>query len=516
MQAFDVLILGSGLAGLTTTLTLPSDYRIALVTKDCLHEGGSFYAQGGIAAVLDDADSIAAHVEDTLTAGAGLCRAHSVQYVVQNAKQAIDWLILQGVPFTPDVTHHTGFHLTREGGHRARRIIHAADATGRAVIETLVEKVRNQPNVTIFEYHQAFDLLMGQDKARCEGAAVLDIRTGAVQNLAARHTVLATGGVGQLFKSTTNPHTTTGDGIALAWQYGAPIINMEFIQFHPTSLYDPTAERAFLISESVRGEGGLLKRLDGSRFMPDYDPRAELAPRDIVARAIDAEIKQSSAPYVYLDISHRPAAFIREHFPNIHQHCLSLGIDMTIAPIPVRPAEHYLCGGIEAADHGKTTIPGLYAIGETAQTGLHGANRLASNSLLECLVFGHAVSQVIQTTAPHTLADHPLCSGIPADLPFDPKEKLAILRDTMTRYVGIIRNQADLLHADSVIRQLQADIQPYLPPRYLPQPALLDLKHSVITASLIVRAALSRHESRGLHSSTDYPDTADVVVESCQ
>ncbi|HVL75337.1 MAG TPA: L-aspartate oxidase, partial [Noviherbaspirillum sp.] len=390
---FDVAIIGSGLAGLSVALHLAQTRKVVVVSKRSLLDGASNWAQGGIAAVLDSKDSHEEHIADTLVAGAGLCDEGATRFIVEHSREAIEWLIAQGVPFTKDATAELGFHLTREGGHSQRRIIHAADATGHAVQLTLVEKVRNHPNITILERHCAIDVIKSdrldghEGPPRCVGVYVQDVDNGEVMTLAADHTVLATGGAGKVYLYTTNPDTATGDGIAMAWRAGCRVANMEFIQFHPTCLYHPYAKE-FLISEAVRGEGGLLKlpaaagAAAGHRFMPDHDARAELAPRDVVARAIDFEMKKRGLDYVDLDISHQSPEFLKEHFPTIYARCLELGIDITKQPIPVVPAAHYTCGGIITDLAGRTDLPGLYAVGEVACTGLHGANRLASNSLL--------------------------------------------------------------------------------------------------------------------------------------
>ncbi|MDR3086937.1 MAG: L-aspartate oxidase, partial [Azoarcus sp.] len=395
---YDVLILGSGAAGQSIALLLADRLRVALVTKRELADSASALAQGGIAAVLDNADSIGAHIRDTFTAGAGLCDPDVTRYVVEHGREAISWLIERGVPFTREEDSEFGFHLTREGGHSHRRIIHAADATGAAVQHTLSEAVLAHPNIDIFAHHIAIDLIsgerIGKPEPGCLGAYALDLRKNRVVTFSARNTVLTTGGAGKAYLFTTNPDVATGDGVAMAWRAGCRVRNMEFIQFHPTCLYHPQA-KSFLISEAVRGEGGLLKLPDGTRFMPAHDERAELAPRDIVARAIDFEMKKRGLDCVYLDISHKPADWLREHFPNIHARCLELGIDIAREPIPVVPAAHYSCGGVVTDLAARTDVPNLYAVGETAGTGLHGANRLASNSLLECLVFGEAAARDI-------------------------------------------------------------------------------------------------------------------------
>ncbi len=387
----DVLIIGSGAAGLSLALRLGSGPRIAVISKSQLREGNTYYAQGGISAVLDEQDSLASHIEDTLNAGAGLCDETTVRLVVERGPDNIGWLTGLGVEFTPDASDRSNPHLTREGGHSHRRVIHVADATGQAVETTLEDRVRAQPNIDLFENYNAIDLITSRKLEapgnRCYGAYILNCESGHVETFGAPCVVLATGGASKVYLYTSNPDVSTGDGIAMAWRAGCRVANMEFIQFHPTCLYHPKA-KSFLITEALRGEGAHLLLPDGTRFMPDFDPRAELAPRDIVARAIDHEMKRLGAEHVWLDISHRPAEFVTAHFPTIHQRCLDYGIDITREPIPVVPAAHYTCGGVMAGPDARTDIPGLYAIGETAYTGLHGANRMASNSLLECLVFG--------------------------------------------------------------------------------------------------------------------------------
>ena len=454
---FDVLIIGSGLAGQSAALRLAETHKVALLSKRTLEDSASGWAQGGIAAVLDSQDSIEAHIHDTLVAGAHLNDPAATRFVVENGKRAIDWLIDQGVPFTRD---QSGYHLTREGGHSARRVIHVADATGQSVQETLTRKVREHPNITVIEDHIAIDLITGKklglDEKRCFGAYALDNSSGEVLTIGAPHTLIATGGAGKVYLYTTNPDTSTGDGIAMAWRAGCRVANMEFIQFHPTCLYHPQA-KSFLISEAVRGEGGILRLPDGTRFMPDHDDRAELAPRDIVARAIDFEMKKRGLDCVYLDISHKPAAFLGEHFPNILARCLELGIDITRQPIPVVPAAHYTCGGIVTDVRARTDIAGLYAAGEASCTGLHGANRLASNSLLECLVYSEAAVQDIHMHPAGELPDLPQWD---ASRVTDPDEEIVIahnwdeLRRFMWDYVGIVRTTKRLQRAQHRIRLL--------------------------------------------------------------
>lgn len=521
---FDVVIVGSGLAGLSVALHLAQNRKVAIVSKRALLDGASSWAQGGIAAVLDSSDSHAQHVADTLEAGAGLCDEAATRYIVENSRPAIEWLIEQGVPFTRDEQAELGFHLTREGGHSQRRIIHATDATGHAVQKTLEQKVRAHPNISLFERHCAIDLIMSDklgDKTRhpraqphCHGLYVQDVDSGKVMTFAAQQTVLATGGAGKVYLYTTNPDTSTGDGIAMAWRAGCRIANMEFIQFHPTCLYHPYA-KSFLITEAIRGEGGLLilppeaGSAAGQRFMLAHDERAELAPRDVVARAIDFEMKKRGLDYVHLDISHKSPAFLQEHFPTILARCLELGIDITKQPIPIVPAAHYTCGGIVTDTLGRTDRPGLYAVGEAACTGLHGANRLASNSLLECLVLGQAAANDIERQAQQALPDIPAWDESRVT---NADEEVVIahnwdeLRRFMWNYVGIVRTTKRLERAQHRISLLKEEIDEYYR-NFRITPDLLELRNLVDVASLIVNSALSRHESRGLHFSRDYPDT---------
>ena len=512
MLQFDTLIIGSGLAGLTLAIKLADHQRVGLITKKSLLDGASGWAQGGIAAVLGQHDTLDAHIQDTLTAGAGLCDETSTRFVVEHGKAAIDWLIKQGVPFTRDSSSDMGYHLTREGGHSHRRIIHAADATGHAVQETLLGRILSHPNITVLENHMSVDLITGRklglEDNRCFGVYALNCLNDEVITIAAQNTILATGGTGKVYLYTTNPDTATGDGIAMAWRAGCRVGNMEFIQFHPTCLYHPHA-KSFLISEAVRGEGGILKLPDGTRFMPWHDPRAELAPRDIVARAIDFEMKKRGLDCVYLDISHQSVEFLEAHFPNIFARCLSLGINISKEPIPVVPAAHYTCGGIVTDLRARTDVENLYAVGETAYTGLHGANRLASNSLLECMVFADAAVRDILDKPRQAL---PVLPAWDESRVTDADEQIVIshnwaeLRHFMWDYVGIVRTNKRLQRAQHRIQMLQDEIQEYYA-NFLISSDLLELRNLVMNARLIVQSALSRHESRGLHFSKDYPET---------
>ncbi|MEE3388081.1 MULTISPECIES: L-aspartate oxidase [unclassified Alcanivorax] len=525
----DVLIIGSGAAGLTTALRLPDDCRIALLSKGELTSASTYYAQGGVAAVLDQEDSLESHVADTHVAGGGLCHDDAVRYTVENGPDAIRWLIDLGVDFTRltgDNDSALPYHLTREGGHSHRRIIHAADATGKAISGTLIGQVRKKDNVTRFEYRVAVDLILqehngpngqkGKEK-RCCGAYVHNIETGETDVILARAVVLATGGASKVYLYTSNPDVATGDGIAMAWRAGCRVANMEFMQFHPTCLYHPKA-KSFLVTEAIRGEGGHLLLPSGERFMHRFDERGELAPRDVVARAIDHEMKRLGADCLYLDISHKPADFIIEHFPTVYAKCLQLGLDITRDPMPVVPAAHYTCGGVMINENGQTDVPGLYAIGETSFTGLHGANRMASNSLLECLVYGKASAEHIGAT----LADVPEPrehKEWDESQVTDSDEDVVIshnwdeLRRFMWDYVGIVRTEKRLERALHRAELLRNEIAEYYSNYHISND-LLELRNLVVIAELIIRSAMQRKESRGLHFMRDYPGTNDEVVDT--
>jgi len=510
----DVLVIGSGAAGLTLALHAAEHAHVTVLAKGPLPEGNTWYAQGGISAVLDDADSFESHIADTLSAGAGLCDPEIVRFTVEHGPESIAWLISLGVVFTrepeaPDAP----YHLTREGGHAHRRVIHADDATGRAVESTLLERATAHPDIELLENRNAVDLITVPmaGGSRCAGAYVLDTARGGIDTFRARAVVLATGGASKVYLYTSNPDGATGDGIAMAWRAGCRVANMEFMQFHPTCLYHPRAKSA-LISEAVRGEGGRLLLPDGTRFMPRFDERAELAPRDVVARAIDHEMKRIGADCVYLDISHRDADFIRRHFPNIHARCLEFGIDMTREPIPVVPAAHYTCGGVLTERQGRTDVDGLYAIGETACTGLHGANRMASNSLLECLVFARAAAGDIAGRLEALAVAEGLAPWDESRVT-DSDEEVVVshnwdeLRRFMWDYVGIVRSNKRLERARHRIDLLLGEIGEYYG-NFRVTNDLLELRNLALVAELIIRSAAARRESRGLHFTIDYPDPA--------
>ncbi len=523
---YDVLVIGSGAAGLTLALNLPSHLRIAVLSKGELANGSTYWAQGGVAAVLDDADTVESHVADTLVAGGGLCREEAVRFTVEHSRDAIKWLIEQGVPFTRDDApdREDGgfeFHLTREGGHSHRRIIHAADATGAAIFNTLLTRAQARSNIELLQQRVAVDLIterkLGLAGKRCLGAYVLNRNSGEVETFQARFVALATGGAAKVYLYTSNPDSACGDGIAMAWRAGCRVGNLEFNQFHPTCLYHPQA-KSFLITEALRGEGALLKLPNGERFMPRFDPREELAPRDIVARAIDHEMKRLGIDCVYLDISHKPADFIRGHFPTVYERCLTYGIDITRQAIPVVPAAHYTCGGVVVDQHGRTDIPGLYAIGETSFTGLHGANRMASNSLLECFVYGRAAAEDMLRQFPEI----ELAGDLPAwdaSQVTDSDEDVIIahnwdeLRRFMWDYVGIVRTNKRLMRAQHRVKLLLDEIDEFYS-NYKVSRDLLELRNLALVADLMIRSAMQRKESRGLHFTLDYPEQLPVAVDT--
>ena len=512
----DVLIIGGGAAGLSLALRLPAHLKVAIIAKGGETASSTYYAQGGVSAVLRKDDSYEAHITDTLDAGGGLCDEAAVRFTVEHGPDNIRWLAKLGVPFTAD-THQDGsksYHLTREGGHSQRRVIHAADATGRALETTLMNHARDSQNIELFNNHIAVDLITGKKLGlkhnRCIGAYVLNKNTSHVETFQARFVVLATGGANKVYLYTTNPDGSTGDGIAMAWRAGCTIANMEFMQFHPTCLFHPQA-KSFLLTEALRGEGGKLLLPDGTRFMDKFDSRGELAPRDIVARAIDHEMKRLGADCLYLDISFKPAAFITSHFPTIYAKCLEFGIDITKQPMPVVPAAHYTCGGVKVDLHSRTDIENLYAIGETSFTGLHGANRLASNSLLECLVFAEAAcSNITQKMSNNTRWD--AIKDWDESRVTDSDEEVVVahnwdeLRRFMWDYVGIVRTDKRLERAKHRIDLLQSEINEYYG-NFRITNDLIELRNLALVAELIIRCALLRKESRGLHYTLDYPQT---------
>ena len=517
---YDVLIIGSGAAGLTSALQLDKNLNIALISKSSLQGGASWLAQGGIAAVFDENDSADAHVEDTLVAGAGLCHEESVRFVVENGPEAVSWLIEQGVTFTRE-SNQQNYHLTQEGGHSHRRILHTADATGKEVTGTLVDQAIAAPNIDIFEHHCAVDLVTQADKnsrkIRCTGAYLLDIQTSVISLFQAKSVILASGGASKAYLYTSNPDGASGDGIAMAWRKGCRVANLEFNQFHPTCLYHPKA-KSFLITEALRGEGAILRLPNGSAFMKNFHPDAELAPRDVVARAIDHEMKRLGSDCLYLDISHQSAEFITEHFPTVYKQCLQYGIDITTDPIPVVPAAHYTCGGIMVSNDGQTDLLNLYAIGENAFTGLHGANRMASNSLLECLVYAQGAARKIN----QQIGQIPVPDFIPEwdESRVDHSDEDVVishnwdeLRRFMWDYVGIVRTDKRLARAQHRIKLLQKEIQEYYSNCLITRD-LLELRNLATVSELIIRCAMQRKESRGLHFTLDYPELSPIARDT--
>ncbi|WP_375402777.1 L-aspartate oxidase [uncultured Sphingomonas sp.] len=521
----DILVIGSGAAGLTAALNLADRFRVTVLAKGGLDEGSTAWAQGGIAAVLEPGDTFADHVEDTMVAGAGLNDRGVVEFVVERAPAAIERLRELGVPFAMQGPEdNRALHLTREGGHSHRRIVHVDDATGWAVQEALLKAARANPNITLIPDQVAIDLATSRHEERYSGAGhvwgvyAVDRGSGVVNLHTARATILATGGAGRAYLFSTAPAGATGDGIAMAWRAGCRVSNMEFMQFHPTCLYNLDVKN-FLITEAVRGEGGrLLNPNTGHRFMVDLDPRAELAPRDVVARAIDAEIKRDGLDYVHLDISHLPADFVRGHFPNIHDKLLGLGIDMTTQPIPVVPAQHYTCGGVVVDRDGRTDLPGLYAAGECTQSGLHGANRLASNSLLECFVYGEAAAAHIAACWDDLPPPPPVRAWDDSRVT-DSDEEVVIkqnwteIRRFMWNYVGIVRTTKRLTRAATRLAMLNEEVADHYG-NFRVTPDLIELRNLLQTAELIVRSALHRRESRGLHYTLDHPEASDTASDT--
>ncbi|CAH0527155.1 L-aspartate oxidase [Vibrio hippocampi] len=512
----DVLVIGSGAAGLSLALRVAERAKVIVLSKGPRSEGATYYAQGGIAAVFDESDSIESHVNDTNIAGAGLCEEETVQFIAENAKECVQWLIDGGVPFDqvePAKSGQPRYHLTREGGHSHRRILHAADATGMAMQTTLQDNVNSHPNIQILERYNALDIITGDkvggDKSKVVGAYIWNRNQEHVETVRAKFVVLATGGASKVYQYTSNPDVSSGDGIAMAWRAGCRVANLEFNQFHPTCLYHPDA-RNFLLTEALRGEGAYLLRPDGSRFMPDFDERGELAPRDVVARAIDFEMKRLGADCMFLDISHKPEEFIVKHFPTIHMRLQDLGIDMTKDPIPVVPAAHYTCGGVMVNKSGKTDLEQLYAIGEVSYTGLHGANRMASNSLLECVVYAWSAANDIL----NGLDKASIAPSLPAwdeSQVSDSDEEVIIqhnwheLRLFMWDYMGIVRTEKRLERALRRIQLLQQETHEYYS-NFKVSNNLLELRNLLQVAELMVRCAMQRKESRGLHYTLDYPD----------
>ncbi len=515
----DVLVIGSGAAGLSLALHLPRNCRVALLSKADLNQGSTYWAQGGMAAVLHDRDTVDSHVEDTLKAGAGLCHREAVEFTVSNSRRCTEWLVEQGVDFDlrqdQVEADRREFHLTMEGGHSHRRIVHAADRTGRAISEVLTEKVLAADNIEVFTHRVAVDLILRD--GRCQGAYILNQESERVDLFQARAVVLATGGASKAYLYTSNPDGASGDGIAMAWRAGCRVANMEFNQFHPTCLYHPKA-KSFLVTEAIRGEGGKLLLPDGSRFMDQFDERGELAPRDVVARAIDHEMKRLGIDCVFLDISHKSRDFLQSHFPTVMSRCSEFGIDIASEPIPVVPAAHYTCGGIIVDTRGRTDLSGLYAIGEASCTGLHGANRMASNSLLECIVYAESAASHIAGELASIPSPAPAAAWDESQVT-DSDEDVVIshnwdeLRRFMWDYVGIVRTDKRLQRAMHRVSLLQSEIAEYYG-NYKVSNDLLELRNLAMVAELMIRCAIERKESRGLHFTLDYPDMLDEAVDT--
>ncbi len=522
----DILIVGSGAAGLTLALRAAEFSNVTVLSKSDLREGATFYAQGGVAAVLDEKDSLESHIEDTINAGVGLCNPDVVSYMVSRGADAVSWLLRQGVPFTTkqfkkdrnqpkslDSADLDSLHLTQEGGHSHRRIIHATDATGKAIFETLRNRAAEHPNIKLVEECMAVDLIIqrdDKDKAKCLGLYIYNQKLCKVDIIQAKFVALATGGASKTYLYTSNPDGASGDGIAMAWRAGCRVANMEFNQFHPTCLYHPHA-KSFLITEALRGEGAMLELSDGTRFMSKFDERAELAPRDIVARAIDHEMKRLGCDCVFLNITHRPPNFIKSHFPNIYERCLKFGIDITKDRIPVVPAAHYTCGGVVINERGETDIDNLYAIGETSCSGLHGANRMASNSLLECFVVAFGAASSISEKISSVCFSNSLTTWDESEVTDSDDEVLVShnwdeIRRLMWDFVGIVRNSKRLKMADRRIKTLREEIRDHYRKNRVTNDNL-ELRNIALVAELIITCALERQESRGLHYITDYPDT---------
>ncbi len=523
MNESDVLVIGSGAAGMTLALQLDRKFSVSMLCKDEPMEGSTYYAQGGVAAVLGEYDSISSHVTDTLDVGVGLCNPEIVAFTVKQSADIISWLVELGVNFDTKVDRDgsTAYHLTKEGGHSHRRVIHAADATGKEIALTLSEQLKSRRNVTLFPKYVAVDLItkdsLGLGGKDCIGAYALNLTTKKVEIFRAKHVVIASGGASKVYQYTSNPDTASGDGIAMCWRAGCRVGNLEFNQFHPTCLFHPKA-KSFLISESLRGEGAHLLLPSGERFMHKYDERKELAPRDIVARAIDHEMKKLGCNFVLLDISHKGDKFVKKHFPNIFSRCLELGIDITKEPMPIVPAAHYTCGGVVIDKNGKTDLPGLYAIGESSFSGLHGANRMASNSLLECMVFAKSAAKHIQNS-PGSLPEQLRIPAWDDTQVVSSDEEITVshnwkeLRALMWDYVGIVRTDKRLQRARRRIRLLQQEIEEHYS-NYQISSDFLELRNLACVADLMVRCALQRRESRGLHFTLDYPEQSEELKDS--